>query len=162
MNEPSPSSSLPPSLPPDRKTITIPLIEYLELLWRHREHASIEFPQAKLIQALDKEEYFCHVEFPKSESESLVPSSFHTPDTNLHIPRVWRIQAWKNDVIKQASDKDRAERDSKERFAREELMKKVLEALQELTGLDKGDDILIEKARKAITNTKMLKTLGIE
>jgi hypothetical protein len=92
------------------KTITLPLAEFLDILWHSRSIANVDRHLADNIKSIDTDETFCHVEYPEDNARQGV-------GTPIKIPMVWRKNEWEINIInwtkeKLESDKRVAQRDA--------------------------------------------------
>lgn len=97
--------------------ITINFTDYLEMLWHHRDKANITRDTATIIQSIDPNEIFCHVEWPEDNEHRCT------------IPAVWRKRDWETDIVKYRADKKKSEEFQAMFNERGEIIKELTQAL---------------------------------
>lgn len=133
----------------NKKSITLPLSDFLDILLTHRESCTPDSLIITLVQALDKEEFYTHIQYPDKEN-------------NLHLPMLWRIKAWKSDVQYRELQKVAMQK----RVAKHELRKQLQDEIATgfMTLLMCDEATANDKARVVVEthNIKLAKLVGVD
>jgi hypothetical protein len=105
-------------------TITLPLKDFLEILWHGRDIAYPDENIAKQIQELDSQEKYSKIDYYKGEKGNL-------------IYRCWTITRWKESELKRLRDKEIAEKDRKEFTYWKECLERLTLNIMKESFLDK-------------------------
>lgn len=137
---------------PLNKNITLPLSSFLDILWHNgcKEFVEVDNEMAFLIDALDRDKSFCHVQMPDPQYN------------NLTKPRLWQIRLWLMDYEKNLLDKQKSLERSIKWNRRLEIIEELACAYVSMLCLDKDDAItkatyIVEKRQ-----IKMAKILGVD
>lgn len=91
----SPTTNI-PTQPPVVPNVQVPLTLLLDLVIGIKDHGVFGTNLSLVIQSLDKEEIFCHVEWPDDYNK-------------LTEPRIWRIDPWRVSYTKTMATRRRGE-----------------------------------------------------
>lgn len=132
------------------KQITLDLSEYLDDFWGIRDRAQVSQDKAILIASIDKDEQYCHVEFPDTEN---------TITPNLLKPLVWRKKEWLSSYEKWKLDKRNSAVSRHSWNVFKENQQRVAKTLSLMSGM--SVDSCLELAAKMLKkNPRVLEELG--
>lgn len=114
------------------KQITIPLQEFLTILWHkdHNQWSEVPVAIGHLLVALDPnnnlytaDESLYHVEFLENDNATLAGNNI------MPMARVWRMRAWRVAAEKDKASKIRSELERQQRFLRDENITRLAIAI---------------------------------
>lgn len=108
-----------------QKTISLPLDQFLTLLWHkdHNQWSEVPVAIGHLLVALDPN----NNQF--TDDASLYHVEFLEDIDTAHLARVWRMKAWRTASEKNLKDKIRSEHERQLRFLRDENITRLATAI---------------------------------
>ena len=110
------------------KTITLPLLEFIDFIITFKEFATVSKELGILINSIDPEHSICYVQFPEDSTNE------KTIANNLAL--VWRIKTWKESSDKYYKLKKEQEQDRQKSFEEREIIKILTDLIINKTKLD--------------------------
>jgi len=104
---------------------TGPLSKVIAWIVSYKDKQAIDYEDAVIFQALDKNEQFCHVQFESLETGE-----------KLQHPYLWKIKEWKTCYHKHQLDKAASERRRKEANLLSENTSLLMRSLAKQYGID--------------------------